>query len=113
MNNCPHIGEMISRHIKAKRYHKSAWGREHGVQPATVNGYLRTPVMKTDTLFVICQTLEYNFFKELAAALPEQLPPLTVSENETRIKELEQRVRELELQNAVYEKALQFVGGRK
>jgi exonuclease VII small subunit len=40
------------------------------------------------------------------------LPPLTVSENETRIKELEQRVRELELQNATLEKALKLVGGR-
>jgi hypothetical protein len=112
MNNCPHIGEMISKHINAKRYRKSAWGREHGVQPATVNGYLRSPVMKTDTLFTICQTLQYNFFREIADALPANLPPAVQNHNPELVEEMDQEIRQLRLQVATLEKALGLVGGR-
>ncbi|MBL7726974.1 MAG: hypothetical protein JNM68_04775 [Dinghuibacter sp.] len=52
--------------------------------------------------FICCTS---NCFKNLAAALPEQLPPHPVSEHESRIKELEEQVKQLELQNATLEKA--------
>lgn len=111
MNKCPHIGLMLKKHVKAKRYFQSGWARQQGVRPGTVAGYLKGETMQVDTLFTICQVLEYNFFKDLAAALPEHLPPQPVSEHETRIKELEEKVKQLEWQNATLKEALKLVGG--
>jgi hypothetical protein len=107
----PLIGNMLKAHVKKNRLFQSGWARQQGVHPKTIATYLKNPTMRIDTLFTICQVLEYNFFREIADALPEQLPPHPVSKNETRIIEMEQRVKDLELQNATLEKALKLVGG--
>ena len=110
MNTAPHIGDMLRAHVKRNRLFQSGWARQQGVHPKTIAGYLKNPAMRTDTLFAICQTLQYNFFKDLAVALPEILPPHPVNEQEARIKELEEKVKHLEWQNVTLEKALKLVG---
>lgn len=110
MEKCPHVGELIAKHIKEKRYRKSAWGREHGVGAATINSYMRTPGMRTSTLYKICQTLQYNFFREIANTLPNSLSPQPETVAEKQVAELETQIKELQLKVTTLENALRLVG---
>lgn len=108
----PHIGNMLRKHIKTNRLAQSAWARRQGVHYTNVVRYLKQSTMQIDTLFAICYALKYNFFKEIAGALPETMPPESNHEITQQVKELEQEVKELKLQVAILEKALGLVGGR-
>lgn len=110
MKEAPHIGNMLRAYVKKKRIFQSGWAREQGIQPKNVLAYLKRPNMRIDTLFTICQVLNYNFFKEIAAMLPSELPPATEDPSAARVKELEQRVHDLETENKVLR---EVVGVRK
>ena len=108
----PHTGNMLRKHIKERRYSQSGWARQQGVKPLTVARYLKQPTMRIDTLFTICQVLNYNFFKEISDALPEGLPPKTITEGDQLVPQLQQQIHDLQLQNAALKEALGLVGGR-
>lgn len=108
----PHIGQMLRKYIKEGRYAQSAWARRQGVGPLTVARYLKQQSMRVDTLFTICQAMNYNFFKQISDALPPGLPPKVPTESDLLVPELQQRIRDLEMQNAALKEALSLVGGR-
>lgn len=108
----PHIGSMLRKYIKTNRLAQSAWARRQGVHHTNVARYLKQSTMQVDTLFTICFALRYNFFKEIAAALPAEMPPATQHESEQQLEALKQENEQLKLQVATLEKALGLVGGR-
>ena len=112
MKTAPHIGQMLKRYVKEKRLFQSGWAREQGISPKAIGNYLKRPTMRINTLFTICQVLEYNFFTEIARLLPAELPPHIEQESELQAEKLKQENEQLKLQVATLEKALALVGGR-
>lgn len=108
----PHIGAMLRKYIKTNRLAQSAWARRQGVKSTNIARYLKQPTMQIDTLFAVCFALKYNFFKDIAAALPAEMPPANQHEKEQQFEALKEENKQLKLQVATLEKALGLVGGR-
>ena len=66
--------------------------------------------MRLGTLFTICQTLNYNFIKEIAALLPPDMPPATDNPMQARLTELEKQKADLELQLKTLKEAIELLG---
>lgn len=109
----PDIGKLLRAYVKKHRIYQSGWARKKGISPKSVARYLKQPGMMVDTLFAICQTLNYNFLKEIAALLPPDMPPLTDNPLQTRITELEKDKHDLEMQVKTLKEAIELMGGKK
>lgn len=96
MKEAPHIGNMLRKYVKDRKISQAVWSRRQNIQPKNVLAYLKRPGMQIDTLFTICQILNYNFFKQISDELPPDMPPATEDASAARVKELEQRVHDLE-----------------
>jgi transcriptional regulator with XRE-family HTH domain len=104
------IGKMLKDYVKKNRIRQSGWARKAKLNPKTIAKYLKQPTMQIDTLFAICQTLNYNFLKEIAALLPPDMPPATENPLQARLTELEKQKSDLELQVKTLKEALELVG---
>jgi hypothetical protein len=112
MNEVPHIGNMLKQYVKKHRIFQSGWARQQGVTTGAIAAYLKNPTMRVDTLFAVCQVLEYNFFREIANTLPVHLPPKIITESEQLVIELQQQLQQQQIKIEALEKALMLVGGR-
>lgn len=108
----PNIGQMLKKHVRKYRLFQSGWARQQGVTPKTIGTYLKNPTMRIDTLFLICQVLEYNFFTEIAQQLPDKMLPRVQHESEEQLEVLKQENEQLKLQVVTLEKALGLIAGR-
>lgn len=106
----PHIGNILKAHVKKYRLRQTGWARQEGLNRKTVGSYLQSKDMQVGTLFSICQALNYNFLKEIAALLPPDMPPATENPLQARINELEKQKSDLELQVKTLKEALELVG---
>ncbi len=106
----PDIGALLKEYVKKNRIRQSGWARKANLNPKTVARYMKQSTMQVDTLFTICQTLNYNFLKEITALLPADMPPLTENPLQARISELEKQKSDLELQVKTLKEALELVG---
>ncbi|MEP7169858.1 MAG: hypothetical protein ABI855_10860 [Bacteroidota bacterium] len=101
----PHVGEMLRKYVKEKRIFQSAWAREQQIKPKTVISYFKRSTMQTETLFTICQVLNYNFIRQVADRLPANMPPYAANpleqENAALKKEIEMLKHEVEILNRV------------
>lgn len=109
----PDIGKLLKTHVKKHRLYQSAWARKKGINRKTIAKYLKQPSMRVTTLFGICQTLNYNFLKDIAALLPPDMPPHADNPLQTRITELEKEKHDLELQVKTLKEAIELMGGKK
>jgi len=104
LKKAPHIGEMLKKHVKAKRIYQAPWARIQGVHATTVNSYFKKPTMQVDTVFTICQVLKYNFFRDIAEELPAEFPSKTPPALAVRISELEKENERLKIEIEVLER---------
>jgi DNA-binding Xre family transcriptional regulator len=111
METAPHTGNMLKAHVKKHRIFQSGWSRQQGISEQTIARYLKQPTMQIDTLFAICQTLNYNFLRDIANALPPAMPPQQPANQQAEVAALQQ-VTELQTQVATLKEALRLVGGR-
>ena len=58
------IGLSIEQKLNQLGMSKSEFGRKIGIPQQNVNRILDKPSIDTDKLVLICEALEYNFFKE-------------------------------------------------
>jgi hypothetical protein len=112
MTKAPHTGKMLKQFVRKNRLFQSGWARQQGVYPTTIARYLKNPTMRVDTLFTICQVLQYNFFREVADLLPDQFPPVKTDDTKKEKETLQQEITSLKQQVATLEKALLLVGGK-
>jgi hypothetical protein len=105
-----HTGNFLKQYVKKNRIRQSGWARKAGLNVKTVSGYLKQPTMWIETLLGICLILNHNFFKDIAATLPPDMPPLTENPLQARIDELEAQNHDLQLQVKTLERALELVG---
>ena len=108
----PDIGDILKKHVKKHRLRQNGWARQEGKNRRTIAKYLKGKDMHVGTLFTICQALNYNFLRDIAAMLPPEMPPHYTHPLQTRVDELEQQNLELQLQVKTLEKALSLVGGK-
>jgi hypothetical protein len=90
----PNTGEMMDKHMRQNRYHKSALARKIDMNYETVVNIMRRPDNKVSTVWNICHALRYNFLSDLAAQLPHDMPCAPTSKDQ-RIAQLEQQVQQL------------------
>jgi len=105
----PHTGEILRKYVKEKRIYQAAWARAQKVRASTVNSYFKKPTMQLETLFAICQVLNYNFIRDVADALPPELPSKTSTAQQLRIGELEKEIERLQIENALLK---ELAGGK-
>jgi hypothetical protein len=84
----PHIGQMLSKHIRKFRLYRSALARDIGVRRESIDHALKQDDMKLGNLWRICYALKYNFIADMAAQLPPEMPCAPTAKD-ARIAELE------------------------
>lgn len=67
----PHIGNMLQAYIDRNRTYQAALARAIHREPQTVLKYKKNHSIQTAILWELCHALKYNFFADLAAALPD------------------------------------------
>lgn len=67
----PHIGRRVKSVLKAEGLTRADIARGTARSLSTVHVQLERSSMQTAILWEICHVLKYNFFADLAAALPE------------------------------------------
>lgn len=96
-----HIGARLRKFVDEKRIKQANWARAQGIQPRVIGRYFKKADMKLGTLFTICQTLKYNFIREIAGQLPSDFPPHTPNpleaENAALKKEIERLKGDIDL----------------
>ncbi|MDP2685914.1 MAG: hypothetical protein Q8O62_01750 [Aequorivita sp.] len=95
--NSPHIGEMLSAHIKARRISKAAVSRAMHRAPETILRFTQRPSLQTEILWQLCTVMKHNFFRDLAAQLP---PTFTTTALDPTLL-LQERIAALEEENKV------------
>lgn len=95
-------------HIRKHRYYKSALARDLGRPYETIADYLKCPSIHVRILFEICQALNHNFFSDIAAQLPPEMPANPTPKDQ-RIAELEKQVQELSTERDNLQKVLDIL----
>lgn len=95
--NSPHVGEMLSARIKARRISKAAVSRAMHRAPETILRFTQRPSLQTEILWQLCTVMKHNFFADLAAQLP---PDFTTNAPDPTLP-LQERIAGLEEENKV------------
>ena len=93
--NSPHIGEMLSARIKARRISKAAVSRAMHRAPETILRFTQRPSLQTEILWQLCTVMKHNFFADLSTQLP---PDFTTNAPDPTLP-LQERIATLEEQN--------------
>ena len=70
MDDAPHTGNMIAAALKARGLSQARLARKTGRDNSGLGRLAKRHSIQTDTLWEMCHALRYNFFADLAAALP-------------------------------------------
>ena len=95
----PHIGDLLTAHIREHRYHASAIARKLGKSDATVLKLRKTADPRVATLWALSQVLEHNFFADVAGMLPPHFTS-NVPVDDSKDKRIAALERELEIVKA-------------
>ena len=110
MSNEIHTGNLLRNYFTVKRIAQSAAARNIGITAKTLATYFKRKTMRIDTMLHLSHALNYNFLKEIANSLPNEMPPHNTNPLQTRVTELEQQNHDLAMQVKTLEKALELVG---
>lgn len=87
-NPHPHLGAMILKVIKDKRYTKAEVARQMNVSPSALAKYLENSSIQFGILWKFCIVLDYDFLAELREFYPKAF---SLKEN-PKIAELEKEI---------------------
>ena len=104
----PHIGQMLSKHIRTFRLYRSALARDIGVRRESIDHALKQPDMRLGNLWRICHALNYNFLADLSALLPPDMPSAP-NAKDARIAELEKEVQQLTTERDTLQRVLEIL----
>ncbi|MCG3165234.1 MAG: hypothetical protein POELPBGB_00996 [Bacteroidia bacterium] len=108
LNPVKHVGQMLNQHIRKNRYYKSALARDLDRRYETIADYLKRPSVQVRILFELCQALNHNFFADIAAQLPPDMPANPTPKDQ-RIAELEKQVQQLSTERDNLQKVLDIL----
>ncbi len=112
MENKLHIGRMIKACIDRKNVLRTSLAKKMGTPGTAIYGYEKRDSLKTSTVLRVCHALKYNFFMDMANALPPEYDydrELSASKDNIISKQ------EAEIQKLQYENALlkELIMGKK
>ena len=105
-----HVGNMLKAFIKKNRVSQALISRQTGLNQRGILRYQKQASMRVDTLLKLSVAFQYNFLKEISAALPADMPPLTENPLQAKIAELEKQKNDLELQVKTLKEAIELMG---
>lgn len=98
---------MIVREMKRSHFTAVEVARKLNVQPTTVHGMLSRPTLQVQRLVELSEALNYNFFLEVAAALPYPAPNIKIKVDEEAITApFQERIKALELEVSILRQTL-------
>jgi len=103
ISNIPSTGAMLRKYVDENRIRQAGWARKQNIKSDNVRKYLKRKSIRTDTLFKICHVLSYNFFYDLALALPQEFRHALTADQQ-RISVLEKEIETLRIQNELLER---------
>lgn len=95
----PHLGEMLQSYFDRKRTYQAALARAINREPDTLRKYKQRHSLQAAILWELSHALKYNFFADLAAALPadfEKASSLSIDEKDAEIADLRNQVAQLQ-----------------
>lgn len=104
----PHIGQMLSKHIRKFRLFRSALARDMGVRRESIDYTLKQDDIKLGNLWSICYALKYNFLADIAAQLPPEMPCAPTAKD-ARIAELEKQVQDLTAERDMLQRVVEVL----
>jgi hypothetical protein len=104
----PHTGKMLTAYIKSKRIYQSALTRKLGRNRGTLTAFRKRISIQTAILWEICHALNHNFFSDIAAQLPPEMPANPTPKDQ-RITELEKQLQELTTERNNLQKVLDIL----
>ena len=101
MDNTIHIGKMVREYIDLKRYKRTVVAKWVGMGSTGIYAYEKRASMETGSLLRFCHALKYNFFMDIANAMPPEYAysKLEVSPRDQEIADLKQEVALLKRDN--------------
>lgn len=104
----PDTGTLLTTFIKNNRIYQNALARKLGRSTHTVHAFRKRTSIQTAVLWEICHALNYNFFSDIAAKLPPEMPCETTTKDQ-RIAQLEKQVQELTTERNNLQKVLDIL----
>jgi hypothetical protein len=84
----PHLGEMLQTYFDRKRTYQAALARAIKREPDTLRKYKQQHSLQAAILWELSHALKYNFFADLAAALPADFEKASSSEMDEKNAEI-------------------------
>jgi hypothetical protein len=100
----------IKRIMKERRISVAELARGLKMHPASAAGMLKRPTLQVQKLAELSFFFQYNFFREIAESLP--FSELDFSANSREAVDLQNRVKELELEVKVLRQTIKDLVGR-
>ena len=96
-----HTGQLLKQRLREQGLSAAELGRRLGRGRETIRRFFKNPTIQTSILLEISIALQYNFFKELAALLPPDMPPAPPDNTTALQQQITQLQQELHLQKAL------------
>ena len=96
-----HTGQLLKQRLREQGLSAAELGRRLGRGRETIRRFFKNPTIQTSILLEISIALQYNFFKEVAALLPPDMPPAPPDNTTTLQQQITQLQQELHLQKAL------------
>lgn len=103
------ILSMVNRELGRKGYSQAQVARKLNLSATTTYNMLRKNTMQVQRLAELSEALDYNFFREIAAALPQVEPQAAADEQSIALKE---RIKELEMEVRILRETLKDISTR-
>ncbi|HEY4785408.1 MAG TPA: hypothetical protein VIH57_05140 [Bacteroidales bacterium] len=111
--NTADILSMVHREKQRNHYSSADMARILNVQPTSVHGMFSRHTIQVEKLMKLSEVFQYNFFREIAAALPYAEPNYDVKVDIDAIKApLLERIKELEMEVGILRQTLKDVVSR-
>lgn len=103
---------IIKRVMKSRNVTGADIARGLNAHPTSINGMLSRPTIQVQKLADLSHFLQYNFFRELAGEFSYPEPDCADQELVKDNKELQNRVKELELEVKILRQTIRDLAGK-
>jgi len=97
---------IVRRELQRKKVSVAELSRALKINSSSVSGMLKSQTFQVQRLAELSEYLNYNFFRELAAILPYAEPVYATESKQSEVAELQNRVKELEMEVGILRQTL-------
>ncbi len=105
-----HIGSMIKQYLDEKNIVRTAVAAAMNTPNTAIYAYEKRDSLKTSTVIRICNAVKYNFFMDIANAMPPDFKYNQTSLKDDLIKQQAAEIQKLQLENTLLK---ELILGRK